>query len=199
MSNKTMFAVPNKSQEQPVTPAALIARSIQRERQKAGMSLTALAQSAGLAKSTLSQLESGQGNPSIETLWAIANVLGVPFSHLFEQPANDLKLVRAGEGEQVPSDTADFETIVLDKCPPSRMRDLYRATVTKGVVRKAESHPAGTVEHIFVVTGSVSCGPTEHPENLSQGDYYRFPADVPHFYEALTDEALLIVVMESTS
>lgn len=180
-----------------MTPAALIARAIQRERSKAGISLSALAQQAGLAKSTLSQLESGQGNPSIETLWAIAEVLGVPFSHLFELPANEVKLVRATDGAQVPSEAADFETIVLDKCPPNRCRDLYRATVTKGDIRHAEAHPAGTVEHVFVMSGIVRIGPENAAEDLNVGDYFRFPADVNHFYEALTDSALLVVIMES--
>lgn len=180
-----------------VNPSLVIARSIQRERQKAGLSLSALASEAGLAKSTLSQLESGQGNPSIETIWSIANVLGVPFSHLFEMPSNEVKLVRSGEGQRVPSEVANFDTVVLDKCPPARRRDLYRAQVTKGVVRQAAAHPAGTVEHVFVISGEVRSGPVDQPEALKTGDYYRFPADVPHFYEAQTDEATLIVVMES--
>lgn len=180
-----------------MTPAALIARAIQRERSKAGISLSALAQQAGLAKSTLSHLESGQGNPSIETLWAIAEVLGVPFSHLFEMPANDVKLVRASDGAPVPSESADFETIVIDKCPPNRCRDLYRATVQKGEVRRAEAHPAGTVEHVFVISGEVRLGPEENAETLQIGDYYRYPADVNHFYEAISDQAVLVVVMES--
>lgn len=180
-----------------MTPAALIARAIQRERAKAEMSLSALAQRAGLAKSTLSQLESGQGNPSIETLWAIAEVLGVPFSHLFELPTNDVKLVRASEGAPVPSESSDFHTVVMDKCPPNRCRDLYRALVQKGKARRAEAHPAGTVEHIFVISGEVLVGPEDAAETLKMGDYYRFPGDVNHFYEALTEQALLVVVMES--
>lgn len=180
-----------------MTPAALIARAIQRERAKANISLSALAQRAGLAKSTLSQLESGQGNPSIETLWAIAEVLGVQFSHLFELPTNDVKLVRAPEGAAVSSDNADFQTEVMDKCPPNRCRDLYRALVQKGDVRRAQAHPTGTVEHIFVISGEVMAGPEDAAEILKVGDYYRYPADVNHFYEALTDQALLVVVMES--
>ncbi|MFC7640091.1 helix-turn-helix domain-containing protein [Streptosporangium lutulentum] len=60
--------------------AALIAASVRRERDRAGLSLTELAKRAGIAKSTLSQLESGVGNPSVETLWGLGAALGVPFS-----------------------------------------------------------------------------------------------------------------------
>src|SRR5947207_1625108 len=59
-------------------PLELIASSLRRERRRSGLSLTELARRAGIAKSTLSQLESGTGNPSLETLWAICVALDVP-------------------------------------------------------------------------------------------------------------------------
>ena len=61
-----------------------IARNVRRLRQQMELSLSALAQEAGVSKSTLSQLERGVGNPSIDTLWSLARVLGVPFAALFE-------------------------------------------------------------------------------------------------------------------
>src|SRR5690242_11606233 len=57
-------------------PLAAIAAALRRERARAGLSLTELARRAGVAKSTLSQLESGLGNPSVETLWALGVALG---------------------------------------------------------------------------------------------------------------------------
>ena len=50
------------------------------------LSLTELAKRAGIAKSTLSQLENGTGNPSLETLWALGTALGVPLSRLIDPP-----------------------------------------------------------------------------------------------------------------
>ncbi len=180
-----------------MTPIALIARAIQRERTKAGMSLSALAKQAGLAKSTLSQLEAGHGNPSVETLWAIASALGIPFSFLFETASQDTALIRAGEGTPVSSDNASFCAVLLANCPPARRRDLYRAELEGGSIRKADPHPQGTVEHIFVAEGSVRVGPLEHAEDLKAGDYFRFAGDIAHSYEALSDKALILIVMES--
>jgi len=48
-------------------PLDVIAASLRRHRARAGLSLTEVAKRAGVAKSTLSQLESGTGNPSVET------------------------------------------------------------------------------------------------------------------------------------
>lgn len=43
-------------------PISVIARSLVRERLRTGLSLAEIARRAGIAKSTLSQLESGNGN-----------------------------------------------------------------------------------------------------------------------------------------
>ena len=59
-------------------PIQTISTSIQRERKRAGLSLSQLAKQSNIAKSTLSQLEGGSGNPSIETLWALAKTIGYP-------------------------------------------------------------------------------------------------------------------------
>ncbi|WP_120500558.1 helix-turn-helix domain-containing protein [Roseovarius sp. EL26] len=181
-----------------MTPNDLIASAISRERERAGISLSALAVKAGLAKSTISQLEAGNGNPSIETLWAIAAALDVPFSFLFENTIPHSQLIRAGEGERLSSDHSAFSAVLLAKCAPTNRRDLYRVNLTKGSARMAEPHPAGTVEHVIVCDGSVRVGPVGHSEDLATGDYYRYPSNVPHSYEATSDTATLLLVMESS-
>ena len=57
---------------QNITPIGLLSAAIRRERERVNLSVTELAKRAGIAKSTLSQLEAGSGNPSLETLWALA-------------------------------------------------------------------------------------------------------------------------------
>ena len=161
------------------------------------MSLSALASKAGLSKSTLSQLEAGNGNPSVETLWAIASALNVPFSFLFESTEPDVALIRVDEGVGVSSDVSAFSTMLLADCPPNCRRDVYRNCQSKGSVRESKPHPHGTVEHVVVCQGSLRVGPIEQLQDLGVGDYYRFPADVAHSYESLSDRALFVVLMQT--
>ncbi|WP_166418914.1 helix-turn-helix domain-containing protein [Cochlodiniinecator piscidefendens] len=180
-----------------MTPNDLIANAIQRERLRKGLSLSALAANANLAKSTLSQLESGKGNPSIETLWAIAAALEVTFSTLFEVSKPDVSLVRANEGDTVGSDHATYQTTLLANCPPGTRRDIYRVDLEPGTPRRSTPHPNGTYEHAILCTGVARVGPLEAEETLSPGDYYRYPADRPHVYEALEPGTRMIVIMET--
>ncbi|WP_344749798.1 helix-turn-helix transcriptional regulator [Streptosporangium vulgare] len=48
-------------------------------REERGISLSALARAAGVGKATLSGLENGTRNPTLDTLWAITTELGVPW------------------------------------------------------------------------------------------------------------------------
>lgn len=180
-----------------MTPSAVIASAVRRERTRAGLTLSGLAGRAGLSKSTLSQLEAGSGNPGVETLWAIASALGVPFSFLFEAPDAQPKLVRAGEAPALEAESSAFAAGLLSAGAPGRRRDLYTATLEPGADRTAEAHPAGTIEHVVVIEGRADVGPEGAVARLAPGDYYRFPGDVRHRYAALDRPVRLLVVMDA--
>ncbi|MGW1592374.1 helix-turn-helix domain-containing protein [Streptomyces sp. NPDC002343] len=182
------------------TPARLplewIAASLKRERGRAGLSLSELARRAGVAKSTLSQLEAASGNPSMETLWALAVALGVPFSALVEPPVQPVRVIRAGQGPAVHSEQADYLASLLSACPPGARRDLYFVWLEPGTVRDSEPHIPGTVEHIVVSEGRVKAGPRGETVELGPGDYMSYRGDVPHAYEALAAGTKFVLVMQ---
>ena len=74
-----------------------VATNVRTLRLQAGLTLADLATAAGLGKSTLAQLESGKGNPSVETLWAIAAALKVPFARIVDEVQPALRVVRASD------------------------------------------------------------------------------------------------------
>jgi transcriptional regulator with XRE-family HTH domain len=177
-------------------PLARIAACVRRERQRAALSLTDLAKRAGLAKSTLSQLESGTGNPSVETLWALAVALDVPFSRLVEPAPPQVRVVRAGQGARVPSEQAAYAGTLLSVAPPHARRDLYVIELEAGAVRHAQPHPPGSVEHLVVAAGRLRTGPDDAAVELGPGDYATFPGDVPHSYTALAPGTWAVLAME---
>jgi transcriptional regulator with XRE-family HTH domain len=175
---------------------ALIAASLRRERQRAGLSLTELARQAGIAKSTLSQLESGAGNPSVETLWALGVALGVPFSRLVDPPRPDVRVIRAGEGPVTYAERASYAATLLASCPPSARRDIYRVQAQPGEPRISEPHMPGTIEHVVLGTGRALAGPSGEPVELGPGDYVVYPGDVPHVFDGLEPDTTAVIVME---
>jgi transcriptional regulator with XRE-family HTH domain len=179
-------------------PIEVIAASLRRERERAGLTLTEVAGRAGVAKSTLSQLESGAGNPNLETLWAICTVLGVQFSRLLEPPRPQVRVIRAGEGPTVAASQANYLATLVAACPPGARRDLYVIEAEPGQPRAADPHPPGTTEHVVLSSGRALVGLTDSPVELSPGDYVCYPGDVPHVFEALTLGTRAVLISEYT-
>ncbi|RZQ65547.1 helix-turn-helix domain-containing protein [Amycolatopsis suaedae] len=177
-------------------PLDIIAHSLRRERTRAGLSLSELAKLAGIAKSTLSQLESATGNPSVETLWALGKALDVPFSRLVDPPAPRVRVVRAGEGPAVRSEEADYVATLLASCPPQVRRDIYRITAEPGTVRRSDPHRDGVVEHVVLGAGRALVGLAEEPVELAPGDYVTYPGDLPHVFEALDPGTAAVLLSE---
>jgi transcriptional regulator with XRE-family HTH domain len=177
-------------------PLEVIAASLRTERRRAGLSLAEVARRAGIAKSTLSQLESGAGNPSVETLWALGVALDVPFSRLVEPPRPQVQVIRYGEGPAVYSERANYVATLLASCPPNARRDIYLLTVQPGTPRQSDPHMPGVVEHVVVSTGRALLGVADDPVELAPGDYMAYPGDQPHVFKALEPDTTAVLVSE---
>ncbi|MFG1627445.1 helix-turn-helix domain-containing protein [Kribbella sp. NPDC049227] len=174
-------------------PLDVIAASLRRYRARAGLSLTEVAKRAGVAKSTLSQLESGSGNPSVETLWALAVALDTPFATLLDPPRPKVQVIRAGEGPVLYSDQAEYSATLVASCPPNARRDIYRIVASPGPGRKSEPHMPGVVEHVVLSSGRALVGPADDPIELTPGDYLAYPGDLPHVFQALEESTAVLV------
>ena len=179
-------------------PLEVIAASLRRERHRSGLSLTEVARRAGIAKSTLSQLESGAGNPSLETLWAICVALDAPFSRLLDPPRAHTQVIRADEGPTVAAAEADYQATLLAASSPGARCDIYRIQAEPGHARASEPHMPGVVEHVVLGAGRALVGVAGEAAELSPGDYIRYPGDVPHVFEALEPGTRAVLLSEHT-
>jgi transcriptional regulator with XRE-family HTH domain len=81
-----------------------VGQAIHRARQQAGMSMRTLADRCGVSQPFISTIERGLSTPSISTLFRLAEVLGTePAALLPVHQADEVSVIRAGEGRQVPS------------------------------------------------------------------------------------------------
>jgi len=163
-----------------------VAANVRALRLDAGLTLADLSNAAGLGKSTLAQLESGKANPSVETLWAIAAALRVPFARIVEEDRAALRVVRARDVPPMHSAEAPgWAGRLLATSHGRGTFDLYTLDLEAGTTRHADPHHAGVTEHLIVVVGRLRAGPETGPAELEAGDLVTFAADVPHVYDAL--------------
>ena len=172
-----------------------IAANVRRLRAERGLSAAGLARASGVARATLAELENGRGNPTVETLYGLASVLGVTLADLLlEVDAPAVQVVRAGEGPQVSGGA--LEARLLRQAAGV---EFYELRVLPDRPRRADPHAAGTSEQLLVHEGRLRVGPEQAPVELGPGDFVAFDASVAHRYEALGGAPVLAtLVMVST-
>lgn len=163
----------------------LVGAAIRDRRVRRGASLGELARTSGLSKTILSRIESGSGNPSIETLWRISEALQVPLGALLDPPsAPAVRVVRGGDGRTLGARSGMVARVVHGD-GRVRRTELYELRLASGTEHRSASHLPGTEEVVFALEGRLRAGPDHDPVDLEPGDAVVFAASGPHAYVAL--------------
>jgi transcriptional regulator with XRE-family HTH domain len=171
----------------------LVARNVRRYRLERGFTIGDLARRSGLSKQTLSKLEMGNGNPTVDTLAAVGNALDVSLRGLVTEWGTPVFVQRADEGEW--SEFAGRQERALDEIYGSGYVRTLLLRMSRGDDSgEIQPHAPGTLHHVYVVSGKLRLGPVTDLVEISAGDFARFPGDIVHRQTCLSDRALLHMV-----
>ncbi|MFG7944755.1 helix-turn-helix domain-containing protein [Streptomyces cacaoi] len=172
---------------------ALLAGNLKRARERHGLSLSELSRRSGIGKATLSQLESGSGNPTIETVFSLSRALDVPISALLDAPApRPFTVVRAAEVEVLSGEGVDLRALRRITSGDTTV-ELYDQQVRARSRQKSLGH-AGT-EHTVVQDGVLLVTVDGHRTELGPGDYVGFDGSLPHSYEAAGEAVRSVLLL----
>ena len=162
-----------------VTPAIAAALEavgprLQRIRTQRGLTLTAVAASTGISKSTLSRLETGQRRPTLELLLTLSHVYGVPLDDLVGAPeVGDLR-IRLKPGR------VKGRTVVPLTRQPDGMQAWKIVIPTSKVTPEPRAHDGN--EWIYVLSGQVRFVLGDEDWVLGPGEVVEFETRVPHWF-----------------
>jgi transcriptional regulator with XRE-family HTH domain len=149
---------------------------------------------ASLSKQTLSKIEQGAGNPTVETLALLGAALDVSARRLLTEWGTPVFVQRHDAGDW--QETSGRAQRILDETYGSG----YVRTLVLRLDRSSETaatigpHRPGTLHHLYVISGKVRVGPLADAVDLSAGDFVRFPGDVPHSYRCISERAVAHMV-----
>ncbi len=168
----------------------LVGDRVRTLREQRGWSLSALAARAAVGKATLSEIEAGRRNATLETLYAIAAQLGVGLSALLTAPGSGRVTEPVVHGDAVDG------VLIAAYHDPGVTTEIYRLRIRPGRVQVSPGHGPGVVEHLLVTSGRVRVGPVGTPADVVAGGDLIWEASAPHTYVATGPEpaeAVLVI------
>jgi transcriptional regulator with XRE-family HTH domain len=163
---------------------ARLAANLRRLRIARHLSLSELARVTSMSKATLSGIENGRGNPTVETLALLAGAMRVAIADLLEETQLDeVRIVRASQADPWPPDGVGRRQLDMTTELNGGL-DIFELALPPRHVHELTPRTAGSRQGVLVLHGRLIAGPVERISELTVGDYVSFPADTPHVYEA---------------
>ncbi|MGI3430892.1 helix-turn-helix domain-containing protein [Providencia stuartii] len=168
-----------------------IGQKVRLLRQARNLSLNELARLSGISKAALSKLESGDSNPRVDTLEAIAIALRFPLSDLFTLQHEAYPYFVKSAPQQ-----GDYSQQFKFRINMGNISEIWQLNMKRGAIINSPAHMSGTHEHIMLHTGSLMLRlKDEQTVLLEKGDFYAFSCDFPHSYLCMEGELNATVVM----
>lgn len=155
-------------------------------RMKRGMTAEALAKQADITRATIVKLESGKGNPTVETLGAIGSVFQLSASQLMQMA----ETCATESGRTTPFDRDGFKG--LKTAFPGFEAYYLTAPAGSRSVSEPDLHE-NTAEICFVISGRVKITVLGETRELGPGSSLRFKALHDHEFEVTTDAELMLI------
>ena len=169
---------------------SIIGRNLKTIRTGRGLSLDGVSEITGISKAMLGQIERGESNPTVATLWKIANGLKVSFTSFLEDNHTEQRLTRVSTASIKPIIEAEgrMKIYPLFYFDSNRGFEIFTIKLEPGCNHGSEPQNDGVEEYIIVTEGMMEVVIGEEVHRLNQGDALRFPANKKHSYRNSSDQ-----------
>ena len=156
-----------------------IGERLRRLRTQRGVTLTALASTTGISKSTLSRLETGQRRPTLELLLELSRSYRVPLDDLVGAPEVGDPRVRLKPGR------VKGRTVIPLTRQPDGMQAWKIVIPTSKITPEPRAHDGS--EWIYVLSGRMRLVLGDQDWILGPGEVAEFDTKVPHWFGSTGD------------
>jgi transcriptional regulator with XRE-family HTH domain len=157
---------------------------LRRLRERRGVTLTGLAATTGISKSTLSRLESGQRRASLELLLPLSEAYHLPLDELVGAP-------RVGDPRVRLRPRTRNGRLVYPLTEQSGGPAVWKVVIPPEPERRLRSH-AG-YEWLYVLAGEMRLILGEHDVTMQAGEVAEFDTRLPHWFGPAGDEPVEIL------
>lgn len=168
----------------------VLGHNLKRLRTQRQLSLGQLANISGISKVMLSQIEKGEANPTVNTIWKIASGLRVHYTELLDNQRNDAVLTKKDDAVMQVENDGDYTSFVYYSASPDRPFDLFVIELLPQKRYASDGHLIGSKEYLLINKGRAKVTIDNRDYILEQGDSLSFESSNPHVYENIGSDIL---------
>lgn len=157
-----------------------LAHNLRYLRDRKAWSQEYLAQQASIPRTTLTHMESGRGNPSLQNLTRVAQALGVGVEGLLTKPQSESYHIQAADIPRIKRGTVHVYQLLQDA--PSGLA-IERLVFPPGSSFTGQPHLQGSYEYLIMIQGSLKLQLMEDHYHLEPGDILSFYGHQRHSYQ----------------
>lgn len=168
-------------------------------RERRGVTLKQVAGKAGVSESLVSQIERNKVSPSIDTLFSIADVLGIDYEYLFSdyRKKGKVEIIRASERSVTRDGLVTMSRLsIREEIPGEYSVEAFMLEVSPGGQTGDLEYGHAGREFGIVLDGEAELLYGDDTYDLSKGDTVSFASRIPHILKnrgAATLKAVWIV------
>jgi transcriptional regulator with XRE-family HTH domain len=174
-----------------------LGKTVQRLRKAYNLSLSELSEQSGVAKSIISQIERNETNPTLATIWRLAQALDVSIERVLQATDDEPFLEKTSRG--------DTPILVSDdgKCRLAvEWLQWYDFSADPGGVLESEAHQRGSVESLSISEGELEVEVGGAIERATAGETLRYRCDRPHTIRNVSRtpaSALMVCILKAAA
>lgn len=174
----------------------IIGENLKSFRQKKQITLSELAERSGLSKGMLSQIEKGETNPTINTIWKLSAGLDISYTTLLEPPKKAVpRVLTKKETLMQMSDDHLYRVYSYFVARPDRSFEIFEMELEEGASHLSIGHSKSADEYIIVLDGKLSIEVASTTHILQQEDALLFHAEGEHRYTNIGQERVRAVMI----
>jgi transcriptional regulator with XRE-family HTH domain len=157
-----------------------VGQRLKRLREHRGLTLTAVAETTGISKSTLSRLETGKRRPTLELLLALSSEYSVPLDDLVAAPDVGDPRIR------LKPDRVKGRVVIPLTRQPDGMQAWKIVIPTDKITPEPRAHDGH--EWLYVLSGHMRLVLGDKDWVLGPGEVAEFDTQVPHWFGSTGDK-----------
>jgi XRE family transcriptional regulator, regulator of sulfur utilization len=181
-----------------------LGKTVQRLRKAYNLSLSELSEQSGVAKSIISQIERNETNPTLATIWRLAQALDVSIERVLQASEDEPFLEKSSRGETpiLVSDDGKCRLAIIGWIKTVEWLQWYNFQADPGGVLESEPHQRGSVECLSVLEGELAVEVGNVVETARAGDTLRYRCDRRHVIRNLSEQpaqATMVCILKAAA